>query len=143
MESQCVPGLTAEAKELKKKLVEYKKTDATAKTNPKSRGRKRAIATDKRMIAPEVELADTKSAHAQLIDVSIRSEAAVLKTRADLKRCKVHFCKVEQASKLSIPNLDDARKQPVDLATTKKKASRQLVKTFSQAQLLEDDINYF
>lgn len=60
LQNQCILGIAAEAKELRKKLADREKPNATAKTTLKGRERKRAIAANIRVVTHETELAERK-----------------------------------------------------------------------------------
>lgn len=69
LKNQCIHGLAAEAKDSWMKFADREKTNATAKTTTKDRGRKRTTAAARPVVALEAELAESKAAHARLIGV--------------------------------------------------------------------------
>lgn len=108
LETQCTSGLSAELKELREKLADREKTDATLESTPRGRGGKQATAAEKRLNALKVELANAGAAHVQLVDLFARSECNAVKVWADLESCKARLGKVKKALKLATDRLDDA-----------------------------------
>lgn len=84
LEKQCILGLATEARKLREKLAERKKTDTALKTAPKSRGRNRATAADMRVTCFDSKLANAKASHSRLVEVATRSEAETNKARTNL-----------------------------------------------------------
>lgn len=122
-------------------MGDHKETDATAKATQKFRGSKSATAADKWVTALGAELAEAKGSHAWLVAISAQCEADATKAQVDLGSCKVHFGKVEQATRLADASLDDARKQSAKSAKVAEEALRHLTEMSTRAQLLEDEIS--
>lgn len=70
------------------------KTDTTEKNTPGGCGWKRATAADRRVVALKAVLAESKSAHAQPVDISAQSEADTIKAPADFESTKICLAKV-------------------------------------------------
>lgn len=134
-------ALAAEAKGLQEKLADHERTDASVKTTLTSRKRKRATVAVKQMVAPRVEFAFAKVAHALLVDVSPWSETDVTKTQVDLESCKAQLGKVGKASKLASSNLGDAQKPSIYSANAAEVVLRQLTKMFSHVLLFEGEVS--
>lgn len=90
-----MPGLAGESKELRKKLADRDETDATPKTTPKCRGKKRATAVSKWIIALEAELEKAKTAQARLADILARSKTDAFNARSGLNLFRVRLGKAK------------------------------------------------
>lgn len=55
-------------------MADPEKADAGSKASPNGRGKKRAIAADKRVAALEAEHSEMKAAHVPLADISAQSK---------------------------------------------------------------------
>lgn len=72
------------------------------------------------MVALEAVLAETKAAHARLVDISARAKADVTEARADLGKTNICLGKVEQEAMLASATTDETREQFVKSAKTTK-----------------------
>lgn len=96
LENESLSGVVAEAKVLREKLADCEKLDAAARTALNGRGKKRATATNLRVVAPEAELAEAKTTNARLVGIIARSEANAIKARAELEGSEIRLAEVER-----------------------------------------------
>lgn len=107
LENQCIPGLSAEARELREKLTEYEKSDAASKTT-RRRLKNRATTADKPVVLLEAELADGRAAHTRLIDVSAQAEEDANKVCTELGDLQVRFSEIAGEGELADKSLKEA-----------------------------------
>lgn len=139
IESQCIPGLTTEAKELQEKLANREKADDASKTTSKSR-KKRATADGSRAPTFKRELANAKASHWRLVEVINLSEADANKAQTDTQDSQTRLIEVEQETKLAREDLDKVREQFAGSAEAAEKVLRQLMEMSSRAQALEVEV---
>lgn len=114
-------------------MADREKTDAAEKTTSKGGGRKRATTANKCVATLETELANAKTAHTRLVDVSTRVEGDACKARIELRNSEIRLGEVEKEAKVASENLEKVQKQFIDSAKAAEKTLRQLVEVSSRA----------
>lgn len=122
-------------------MADCEKASAAAKTTADGREKKRATTADKQVVVLEVEPVERKAAQTQLVDISAQYEADASKVQAGLESSKMRLDEVEQNQKLASINMEEARKQSVELSEAAEEALCQLMKVLSQTQILEGEVS--